>query len=103
METPLQEEQDGEYRDEAGYGAEGGYGAESGYREEEELAGYNSEDEYSHVGVTLTEAEWVEKDLRFKYILIVYFNNPIKNNRVGRIIKDESMGEYFLLQIRGNL
>lgn len=68
VETPLQEEQDGEYRDEAGYGAEGGYGAESGYREEEELAGYNSEDEYSHVGVTLTEAEWVEKDLRFKYI-----------------------------------
>ena len=38
---------------------------EEGYREEEEgLAGYNSEDEYSHVGVTLTEAEWTEKDLR---------------------------------------
>lgn len=27
--------------------------------------GYNSEDEYSHVGQTLTEAEWREKDLRF--------------------------------------
>ena len=26
--------------------------------------GYNSEDEYSHVGQTLTEAEWREKDLR---------------------------------------
>ncbi|XP_023336969.1 OTU domain-containing protein 5 [Eurytemora carolleeae] len=69
VETPLQEEQDGEYRDEAGYGAEGRYGAESGYREEEELAGYNSEDEYSHVGVTLTEAEWVEKDLRFERVM----------------------------------
>jgi len=28
--------------------------------------GYNSEDEYSHVGQTLTEAEWSEKDLRFE-------------------------------------
>jgi len=31
--------------------------------------GYNSEDEYSHVGQTLTEEEWVEKDLRFERIM----------------------------------
>jgi len=28
--------------------------------------GYNSEDEYSHVGVTLTEEEWLEKERRFE-------------------------------------
>ena len=33
--------------------------------EEEEEEGYNSEDEYSHVGQTLSEAEWLEKDLSF--------------------------------------
>ena len=27
--------------------------------------GYNSEDEYSHYGVQLSEEEWVEKDRRF--------------------------------------
>lgn len=34
--------------------------------EEEDDTGYNSEDEYSHVGVTLTDEEWVEKDRRFE-------------------------------------
>ena len=33
--------------------------------EEEDDTGYNSEDEYSHVGATLTEEEWLEKDRRF--------------------------------------
>ena len=28
--------------------------------------GYNSEDEYSHLGVNLTEEEWVEKDRKFE-------------------------------------
>eukprot|EP00095_Tigriopus_kingsejongensis_P000006 maker-scaffold342_size201858-snap-gene-0.20 protein:Tk00006 transcript:maker-scaffold342_size201858-snap-gene-0.20-mRNA-1 annotation:"hypothetical protein DAPPUDRAFT_302835" len=28
--------------------------------------GYNSEDEYSHLGVNLTEEEWLEKDRRFE-------------------------------------
>jgi len=55
--------------------------------EEEEEAlhegeeGYNSEDEYSHVGQTLTEAEWREKDLRFERVM----------RRKGYIIKP--MGE----------
>jgi len=31
--------------------------------------GYNSEDEYSHVGVTLTEDEWQEKDRRFERLI----------------------------------
>ena len=31
----------------------------------EEEEGYNSEDEYSHVGQTLSEDEWREKDLRY--------------------------------------
>lgn len=31
--------------------------------------GYNSEDEYSHLGVDLTEEEWVEKDRRFERAL----------------------------------
>ena len=43
--------------------------------------GYNSEDEYSHVGQTLTEAEWREKDLRFERVM----------RRKGYIIKP--MGE----------
>merc|ERR1712025_738555 len=49
----------------------------------EELAeeGYNSEDEYSHVGQTLTEEEWLEKDLRFERIM----------RRKGYVIK--KMGE----------
>eukprot|EP00092_Neocalanus_flemingeri_P022135 GFUD01024011.1.p1 GENE.GFUD01024011.1~~GFUD01024011.1.p1 ORF type:complete len:552 (-),score=140.82 GFUD01024011.1:329-1984(-) len=40
-------------------------------REGEDLVeeGYNSEDEYSHVGQTLSEEEWVEKDLRFERIM----------------------------------
>lgn len=42
-------------------------------REGEDLAeveeGYNSEDEYSHVGQTLTEEEWVEKDARFEAVM----------------------------------
>ncbi len=28
--------------------------------------GYNSEDEYSHLGVNLTEEEWLEKDRKFE-------------------------------------
>ena len=28
--------------------------------------GYNSEDEYSHMGVNLTEDEWLEKDRKFE-------------------------------------
>merc|ERR1719513_354197 len=38
---------------------------------EEDLAeeGYNSEDEYSHVGQTLTEEEWLEKDIRFENVM----------------------------------
>ena len=43
--------------------------------------GYNSEDEYSHVGQTLSEAEWLEKDLRFERVM----------RRKGYIIKP--MGE----------
>jgi len=31
--------------------------------------GYNSEDEYSHVGQTLTEEEWSEKDVRFENVM----------------------------------
>jgi len=31
--------------------------------------GYNSEDEYSHVGANLTEAEWLEKDRRFEAVM----------------------------------
>ena len=31
--------------------------------------GYNSEDEYSHVGVQLTEEEWQEKDRRFERLI----------------------------------
>jgi len=34
--------------------------------EEEDDTGYNSEDEYSHVGATLTEEEWLEKDRSFE-------------------------------------
>ena len=43
--------------------------------------GYNSEDEYSHVGVTLTEEEWAEKDRRFERLM----------KRKGYVIKQ--MGE----------
>lgn len=35
-------------------------------REEENENGYNSEDEYNHFGVQLTEEEWVEKDRKFE-------------------------------------
>jgi len=31
--------------------------------------GYNSEDEYSHIGVQLTEEEWQEKDRRFERLI----------------------------------
>lgn len=31
--------------------------------------GYNSEDEYSHYGVQLTEEEWLEKDRRFERLM----------------------------------
>ena len=34
--------------------------------EDETEAGYNSEDEYNHFGVQLTEEEWVEKDRKFE-------------------------------------
>jgi len=43
--------------------------------------GYNSEDEYSHVGGSLSEAEWLEKDRRFEAVM----------RRKGYIIKQ--MGE----------
>jgi len=33
---------------------------------DEDETGYNSEDEYSHIGVNLTEEEWNEKDRRFE-------------------------------------
>jgi len=49
--------------------------------EGEEEEGYNSEDEYSHVGQTLSEDEWREKDLRFERIM----------RRKGYVIK--KMGE----------
>jgi len=50
-------------------------------QEEEEEEGYNSEDEYSHVGQNLTEEQWREKDLRFERVM----------RRKGYIIK--AMGE----------
>lgn len=31
--------------------------------------GYNSEDEYSHYGINLTEEEWIEKDRRFERMM----------------------------------
>ena len=49
--------------------------------EEEEEEGYNSEDEYSHVGQNLTEEQWRDKDLRFERVM----------RRKGYIIK--KMGE----------
>ena len=33
---------------------------------DQEEAGYNSEDEYNHFGVQLTEEEWIEKDRKFE-------------------------------------
>eukprot|EP00088_Acartia_fossae_P053899 TRINITY_DN6157_c0_g1_i6.p1 TRINITY_DN6157_c0_g1~~TRINITY_DN6157_c0_g1_i6.p1 ORF type:complete len:682 (+),score=179.93 TRINITY_DN6157_c0_g1_i6:92-2137(+) len=47
----------------------------------EDEAGYNSEDEYSHIGVNLTEDEWNEKDRRFERMM----------RRQGYLIK--KMGE----------
>jgi len=35
----------------------------------EDDTGYNSEDEYSHVGATLSEEEWIEKDRRFDRVI----------------------------------
>ena len=35
----------------------------------EEEGGYNSEDEYSHLGLHLTEEEWQEKDRRFEKMM----------------------------------
>lgn len=60
-----------------GVGSEARVGGEG----EEVEEGYNSEDEYSHVGQNLSEAEWVEKDLRFERIM----------RRKGYLIK--KMGE----------
>ena len=37
--------------------------------EEDVEGGYNSEDEYSHIGVQLTEEEWQEKDRRFERLI----------------------------------
>ena len=37
--------------------------------EDAEEAGYNSEDEYNHFGVQLTEEEWVEKDRKFEQVM----------------------------------
>ena len=37
--------------------------------EENVEGGYNSEDEYSHIGVQLTEEEWQEKDRRFERLI----------------------------------
>jgi len=54
---------------------------ERGQEEEEEEEGYNSEDEYSHVGQNLTEEQWRDKDLRFERVM----------RRKGYIIK--KMGE----------
>ena len=31
--------------------------------------GYNSEDEYNHFGVQLTEEEWLEKDRKFEHTM----------------------------------
>jgi len=56
-------------------------GSEDRVGEEEVEEGYNSEDEYSHVGQNLSEAEWVEKDMRFERIM----------GRKGYLIK--KMGE----------
>ena len=58
-----------------------GYQAPATDNEEEEEEGYNSEDEYSHVGQNLTEEEWREKDVRFERIM----------RRKGYVIK--KMGE----------
>ena len=38
--------------------------------DEDEEGGYNSEDEYSHIGVQLTEEEWQEKDRRFERLIL---------------------------------
>ena len=32
-------------------------------------AGYNSEDEYNHLGVQLSEEEWLEKDRKFEQVM----------------------------------
>ena len=37
--------------------------------DEDVEGGYNSEDEYSHIGVQLTEEEWQEKDRRFDRLI----------------------------------
>jgi hypothetical protein len=44
----------------------GGSGQGGGGGGQVDQGGYNSEDEYSHLGLTLTEEEWQEKDLRFE-------------------------------------
>ena len=47
--------------------------------EQEDEGGYNSEDEYSHIGVQLTEEEWQEKDRRFERLIL---------KKKGRLIQE---------------
>ena len=37
--------------------------------EDDTEAGYNSEDEYNHLGVQLTDEEWLEKDRKFELMM----------------------------------
>ena len=37
--------------------------------EDAEENGYNSEDEYNHLGVQLSEEQWIEKDRKFEQFL----------------------------------
>ena len=36
---------------------------------EEDEGGYNSEDEYNHLGVAMSEEEWREKDRKFEIVM----------------------------------
>ena len=46
-----------------------GVGSPGGGSDIETGGGYNSEDEYSHLGLQLTEQEWEEKDRRFEKMM----------------------------------
>ena len=37
--------------------------------DQDEEGGYNSEDEYNHLGVQLTDEEWLEKDRKFELMM----------------------------------
>jgi hypothetical protein len=42
---------------------------ENGNQEDDTNAGYNSEDEYSHLGLQLSNEEWEEKDRKFEIMM----------------------------------